>query len=104
MVVQNLAVEAGATIAVAKSLNAFVVDLNKGSTDYLNAIGQADAAEYNLTPTDYTHLNVYGQALFGNMVSLLMNGIKTACFKEWTTPNATIAKAIQEGVFILPSV
>jgi hypothetical protein len=104
VVVQNLAVEAAATIAVAKSLNAFVVDLNKGSTDYLNAIGQAHAAEYNLIPTDYTHLNVYGQALFGNMVSLLMNGIKAACFDEWTTPNATIAKAIQEGVFILPSV
>jgi len=103
VVIQSLAVEAAATITVAKSLKASVVDLNKGSTNYLNSIGQAHAAEYNLIPTDNTHLNVYGQALFGNMVSLLMNGIKAAGLKEWTTPNTTIAKAIQEGVFILPS-
>lgn len=86
LVIENLAVQAAATIAVAGELNAWVVDLNKASTNLLNRVGSENATLYNLTPTDFTHLNVYGQEVFGNLVSWLVVGLRGGEFWRWTRP------------------
>jgi len=79
------------------------VDLNRVSTDYLNAIGPDNGHKYNLNPDDNTHINKAGSVLFGNIVSdLVISGSGSANFKQWITPNATIVKDLKAGVFILP--
>lgn len=78
------------------------IDLNRASTNYVNAIGATLAHTYNYAGTDKTHLNQYGIVLFGNMVSMLIDG----AFKDggqWTVPNATIARDIKSGTYILPA-
>ncbi|CAD6442356.1 34a3d1d4-a424-4dc3-98f2-38355fdef018 [Sclerotinia trifoliorum] len=106
-VAQDLAVQANATIAVAKSIGAFYIDLNRASTDYVNAIGATNAETYNLIPTDFTHMNEAASVLFGNMVSgLIGKSVGSAPgfdIKTYTTPNATIAKDIASGTYIFPS-
>lgn len=95
LVIEDLAVQATTTIAVAKSLDAWVVDLNRASVNHLNAIGSEEAKVYNLTPTDFTHLNEYGQALFGNMVSYLMLGLRGGEFWRWTKPEWKFVKVFE---------
>ncbi|KAF4305568.1 putative gdsl-like lipase acylhydrolase protein [Botryosphaeria dothidea] len=51
-VVENLANETAAALSVAEEKGALSINLNKASTDYLNAIGSEDAWTYNLTPDD----------------------------------------------------
>lgn len=103
LVIEDLTVQANATIAVAKEISADYIDLNRASTNYLNAIGATNASLYNLIPTDFTHLNVHGQTVFGNMVSLLLNSLwDKEKYEEWTTPNKTIATDIEQGIFIFP--
>ena len=88
---------------MAKSLGAVYADLNRVSTDYLNAIGPDNGHKYNLNPDDNTHISKAGSVLFGNMVSeLLVEGTGSARFKQWTVPNATIVNDIEAGIFILP--
>jgi hypothetical protein len=80
------------------------IDLNKASTNYLNCIGPANAALYNRILGDFTHLNIAGDILFGNMVSMLINdALGTKGIGRYTYPNATIEKAIERGEFLLPS-
>jgi hypothetical protein len=81
------------------------IDLNEASTNYVNAIGAADAALYNRIPTDFTHLNGHGSLLFGTMVSHLMTtttkyGMEIA---QYSFANKTIVAAIESGTFIYPS-
>jgi len=105
LIIEDLAPQAAAMKVAAASISADVVDLNRASTDYLNAIGPTDGHEYNLNPTDYTHLSKAGSILFGNIVSILLNGEKDSVkYCEWTSPNQTIAADIEKGVFILPTV
>lgn len=90
---------------MAKSLGAVYADLNRVSTDYLNAIGPENGHKYNLNPDDNTHINKAGSVLFGNIVSdLLLEGPGSKKFKQWTGSNATIVRDIKAGVFILPDV
>jgi len=107
LVIEDLAVQANATIAVAKAIGSLVIDLNRASTDYVDAIGANNSATYNLIPTDFTHLNVAGSVLFGNMVSGLIDGSVGSALgfniETYTTPNVTIAKDIASGTYILPS-
>jgi hypothetical protein len=99
---EDLAPQANATIAVAKSLHLPYIDLNLASTNYVNAIGATLSNAYNYAGTDHTHLNQYGILLFGNMVSMLLQkALKQG--PEWTVPNATIASAIESGAYILPT-
>jgi lysophospholipase L1-like esterase len=86
LVKEDLAVQAAATIAVARDLNAWVIDLNKASVNLLNRVGAENATLYNLLPTDFTHLNVFGQEVFGNLVSWLLVNVKGAEFWRWTRP------------------
>src|ERR1700712_2873101 len=72
LVIEDLADQRVATIAVAQSMGVDYIDLNEESTNYLDAIGSADAATYNRVPNDFTHLNPSGSVVFGDMVSLLL--------------------------------
>ena len=85
LVIEDLAWRAQGTLDVANYLSASVMDLNKASTDLLNNIGEHDAWLFNLTPTDFVHLNEYGGAVFGNTISILMRKLRT--FNSWTTPS-----------------
>lgn len=107
LVIEDLFPQVNATIAVAKSLGAYYIDLNRASTDYVDAIGANKSWTYNLIPTDYTHLNAAGSILFGNMVSLLIDKAvpKTRIYdiSKYTYPNATIARAIKSKTYLYPS-
>ncbi|KAF4176776.1 hypothetical protein CNMCM7927_003874 [Aspergillus lentulus] len=71
-VAPSLANVVAATKAAAKAIDCEYVDLNGASTKYLNSIGAKNAAKYNLTPKDYTHLDKAGMIIFGNMMALLL--------------------------------
>lgn len=74
-VIENLAEHSQAAIAAAEAVGIQYQGLNRASTDYINAIGSADADKYNLSPTDRTHLNVSGETVFGRMVAdLILRG------------------------------
>ncbi|XP_014556555.1 carbohydrate esterase family 12 protein [Bipolaris victoriae FI3] len=101
-VIENLARESALTIDVATSSNLHFIDLNKASTAYVNAIGQAGADTYNWvgngsTARDRTHLNPWGEVVFGRMVSDLLVEKYTWEFKEWTVGNETLSRLIREG-------
>ncbi|KAI5242692.1 esterase [Aureobasidium subglaciale] len=64
---QDLEVQRNLTLAAAQATRSRHIDLNIASTNYCNAIGPDAAWEYNLNPTDYTHLNVHGSVVFGRM-------------------------------------
>jgi hypothetical protein len=106
-VIQDLAPQAALTIAAANAIGAAYIDLNKASTAYLNSIGNSNAQLFNRIPGDATHLNVAGDVLFGNMVSMLVGEAVTSLhgysLTPYTHPNATIAAAIKSGTFLLPS-
>ncbi|KAK5137880.1 hypothetical protein LTR08_006649 [Meristemomyces frigidus] len=98
-IVENLADQRNATIAVAQSLHSRYVDLNLASTNYCNAIGPAASWVYNLNDTanDTTHLNDYGSVVFGRIVSDLMVE-KYDDIKFWTKPNATLTYELDHGI------
>ncbi|GME61414.1 Lipase GDSL [Neofusicoccum parvum] len=100
---ENLAEQRTATLAVAKDTGALAVDLNRASTDYLNAIGSADAYTYNLNADDYTHLNEAGSVVFGNMVAWLMDESADGdVLSQWTVANAEYVQDFKNGVYISP--
>ncbi|QSZ36344.1 hypothetical protein DSL72_006220 [Monilinia vaccinii-corymbosi] len=107
VVKEDLGPQANATIEVAKSIGAFYIDLNRASTDYLNAIGAKNAATYNLAPKDFTHLNAAGSVLFGNMVGgLISTAVGSSLgfpMSNYISLNRTIAMDIGTGTYILPS-
>jgi hypothetical protein len=105
-IIQNLEDQRVATISVAKKLGINYIDLNQASTNYLNAIGLANASTYNLEPSDFTHLNAMGSVVFGNLVSWLITST-TRLGKEvrpYTKPDLSIIKAIEKGIYVAPSV
>lgn len=85
-----------ATTAVAKFLRAGLVDLNRASTDILNKIGPVNATLFNLIPADYTHLNEFGQSVFGSVVSSLFDHLEGEYFRKWTTPNETAFEELKK--------
>lgn len=50
------------------------INLNRASLDYINTIGEDAAHTYNGpdSPTDNTHLNLWGEKVFGRMVTDLV--------------------------------
>jgi hypothetical protein len=105
LVIEDLADQRVATIAVAQSIGVDYIDLNEASTNYLDAIGSADAATYNRVPNDFTHLNPSGSVVFGDMVSLLLRTTTKVgkVLSEYTCPNPKVETAIEKGVYIFPS-
>jgi len=96
-VVENLAAERNVTLTVAKELGTRWIDLNRASTDYVNAIGPEASWNYNYLPDDRTHLNEWGSVVFGRLVSdLLVEKYKD--IKVWTKANETLSGLLREGV------
>lgn len=103
LIIEDLAPQVAATIYVGSETNTTVLHLNECSTMYLNAIGEDDAWEYNRVVGDFTHLNVAGQTVFGNMVGWLLTRSDLGPRVEGSINlNTTIVNAFEEGVFILP--
>lgn len=103
-VVPSLANVVAATIAAAKSSNSEYVDLNKASTNYLNKIGAKDAATYNLSPKDYTHLDNAGMILFGNMMGWLLQTTiaNRSLIAPFIHPRSDVVAAIESGKYVFP--
>jgi lysophospholipase L1-like esterase len=104
-VIPSLANVVAATKAAAKATKCEYVDLNKASTDYLNSIGAKNAATYNLSPKDYTHLDNAGMILFGNMMaSLLRTSIADSSrIAPYIHPRSDVVAAIEADKYIYPS-
>jgi lysophospholipase L1-like esterase len=98
---ENLKDVVAATKDAAKKTGASIVDLNKASTDYLNAIGEEKSATYNLDEDDFTHLNSEGSVVFGNMVAMLIDEVWPALTK-YVVPVAEIGDAIESGMYYFP--
>jgi hypothetical protein len=96
-VVENLSNETAKTIQVAKQRSQHTIDLNKASTKYVNALGQAEADKYNLASGDRTHLNEWGGVVFARIVSDLLVAAYPSEFKDVTKANATLSATIEAG-------
>jgi len=97
-VVENLSVETAKGLAVAAATSTRVIDLNKASTAYVNAIGAANAKLYNLSASDYTHLNAHGSIVFGRIVSDLLVA-KYSDIAAYTVADATLTATINAGKY-----
>ncbi|GAP91871.1 putative carbohydrate esterase family 12 protein [Rosellinia necatrix] len=84
-----------AAIAAAAATGSAVVDLNAASLAYVNAIGRDAAWAYNWGDDrkDTTHLNPWGEVVFGRMVADLVIRAEPG-LEAWFTPNATLSEAI----------
>ncbi|KAF3771433.1 family 12 carbohydrate esterase [Cryphonectria parasitica EP155] len=119
---QNLIDQRTYTIYAAQNTSTWWIDLNKASTEYLLAIGNASAQTYDLSCTDETHLNTWGSVVFGRMVADLLLGhvpevgVQEALtiappahdhegekedggLAEWFISNKTLSEDIWAGVF-----
>ncbi|THX03008.1 esterase [Aureobasidium pullulans] len=94
---QDLAIQRNITIQAAHTTRSRHIDLNIASTNYCNEIGPDAAWEYNLNPTDHTHLNVHGSVVFGRMVSDLM-ARQFGDIRAVTEKNSTLSREIWGGV------
>ncbi|PWY67588.1 SGNH hydrolase [Aspergillus sclerotioniger CBS 115572] len=102
-VIQDLADQRAATIAAANNTDTAYIDLNKASTDYLNAIGPVDAYTYNLTPDDHTHLNVAGSQVFGGLVaSLIDQDFPELKNDDYVVVNPALLTALAAGKYYWP--
>ncbi|KAL0942013.1 uncharacterized protein CTRU02_204776 [Colletotrichum truncatum] len=97
-VIQNLHDWRGKTIAAAKESGIKWLDLNIASTNYVNAIGQTNAAAYNFAETDRTHLNEAGEAVFGRMTLDLLLKARTD-LADYFESNEELSEAIANGEF-----
>lgn len=102
-IIQNLAPQVEATLRAAQGTGSAYIDLNKASIDYLNAIGPTDAHNYNLHPSDTSHLNYQGSLVFGNMVARLIEScVIGRQVRRYLGLDEAIVHAIKNGKFILP--
>lgn len=96
--VQNLHDWRGKTIAAANESKIKWLDLNMKSTDYVNAIGEANSTAYNLGGSDRTHLSLAGEKVFGRMVvDLLLE--KRTDLAGYFEADEEITEAIANGEF-----
>ena len=96
-VIQDLATQRDITIAVAKDKKTHYIDLNKGSVDYVNAIGEKATIPYDRNGTDRTHLSPWGGIVFSRLVSDLLVAKYATEFDAVTVKNETMSKLIAEG-------
>jgi hypothetical protein len=86
-----------AAIYAANVTSSPIIDLNGASLKYVDTIGEEAAHTYNLSPSDNTHLNAWGEVVFGRMVSdLIVEALP--CLKKWIVPNETLSDEIWSGV------
>jgi lysophospholipase L1-like esterase len=88
-----------AAIEAAKETRSTVVDLNAASLAYVDAIGRDASWQYNWGPDkkDMTHLNPYGEVVFGRMVVDLIIRAKPD-LQSWFTPNKTLSYALSHNL------
>ncbi|KAH8583296.1 SGNH hydrolase-type esterase domain-containing protein, partial [Bisporella sp. PMI_857] len=96
-VIENLANETAIAISVATATRTRFIDLNKASTDYVNAIGSAAADTYNYIAKDRTHLSPWGTIVFGRLVSDLLIA-KYPDIAKFTKSNATLSALLANGL------
>ncbi|KAI1361500.1 carbohydrate esterase family 12 protein [Xylaria arbuscula] len=84
-----------AAIYAAQATNSTIIDLNAASLAYVDAIGRDASWAYNWgdDKTDTTHLNPWGEVVFGRMVADLIIRARPA-LERWITPNETLSYAL----------
>ena len=103
LIIESLTDQAAATITAAKKSGAHLIDLNRASTNYLNAIGPENAHTYNLNPTDNTHLNIQGSIVFGGMVAGLIQSAFPALHAQgYLRENRRLEQEIRRGIYYWP--
>ncbi|CAH0023302.1 unnamed protein product [Clonostachys rhizophaga] len=95
---ENLKDWADAAKAAAKAAGAKYLDLNRASTDYLNKIGETNAAKYDKKSGDKTHLNAAGSTVFGRIVTDLMGDARPD-LKTYLKENKKLSDKIAKGDF-----
>ncbi|KAI0392405.1 carbohydrate esterase family 12 protein [Xylariaceae sp. FL0594] len=83
--------------AAANVTGSSIIDLNAASLEYVDAIGRDAAWAYNWGPSDYTHLNPRGEAVFGRMVVDLITRARPE-LRSWFAPNRTLSYALRHGL------
>lgn len=101
LVIQSLADVTAAAKKAAAQTGAHIVELNAASTAYLNAIGAANAATYNLEADDFTHLNGGGSVVFGNLVAMLVRE-EVEAVVPWVKPVQAVEEALEQKLYIFP--
>lgn len=103
VIIQDLANQTAATVTAAHNTGAAFINLNRASTDYLNAIGPANAYTYNLITTDHTHLNVEGSIVFGGIVAeLIQRDFPELEGHGFVRVNKTLRKDVEKGIYYWP--
>ncbi|KAF6836642.1 GDSL-like Lipase/Acylhydrolase [Colletotrichum musicola] len=97
-VIQNLENERLRAIAAAEAVGATYLDLNTASTNYVNAIGNANGKLYDLSAGDSTHLNTAGEVVFGRLVADLLLE-KRSDLAQYIRENKAISDKIKNGQF-----
>ncbi|KAI0860353.1 SGNH hydrolase-type esterase domain-containing protein [Xylaria cubensis] len=84
-----------AAIEAAKATGSTIIDLNAASLAYVNAIGRDASWAYNWgdDKKDMTHLNPWGEVVFGRMVADLIVRARPE-LESWIRPNETLSNAI----------
>lgn len=97
-VVDSLHDQRLAAIEAAEQTGSTVVDLNAASIKYVTAIGKTAAYEYNWgdDKKDTTHLNPWGEVVFGRMMADLIVGALPS-LESYFTANATMSDRIANG-------
>lgn len=87
-----------AAIAAAEQTDSIVIDLNAASIKYITAIGRDAANEYNWgdDKKDTTHLNPWGEVVFGRMMADLITDALPD-LESYFTPNKTMSDRIANG-------
>ncbi|KAK1142829.1 hypothetical protein N8T08_007263 [Aspergillus melleus] len=85
-------------INAAKSVGIKYLDLTTASTDYINAIGDENATNYDLSDGDKTHINEAGGVVFGRLVADLLLAARSD-LEDYITPNEALSKKIAAGEY-----
>ncbi|KAL6857785.1 hypothetical protein ACO1O0_005228 [Amphichorda felina] len=96
-VAQSLEIERLIAIVAAAETGSAYLDLNRASTDYVNAIGEGASHEYNYEEGDNTHLNEHGGVVFGRMVADLLLR-REECLGQYITPDEELSDKIWSGL------
>lgn len=97
-VIENLLDVRAEAIAAAKAKKITLLDLNVVSTEYINAIGDANATFYDYLLGDKTHLNPAGERVFGRMVVDLVLE-KNKGLTKYFTPAKALSDKLAAGEF-----
>ncbi|KAI9155622.1 O-methyltransferase family 3 [Paramyrothecium foliicola] len=97
-VVENLAEHSQLAKEAASETGSKFLELNRASTDYINAIGSANADKYNYASGDRTHLNPGGEKVFGRLVADLLIKARPDV-ASFINPNKAISDKIAAGQY-----